>query len=99
VLFSALGFALLGFLGLWFWELVFWLILGPLAITSLYVGWRLWRPSGAATRAVIYWAASVAWVLVIVLVLFKDVALVAGLVAALLAGGVIRWLYVFVRDF
>lgn len=93
----ALGLAILCFLAYWFWEVVLWLILGPLAVGSIYAGLRMWRPSHATVRAVAYWAASVLWVLLIVLISFKDVTLFGGTMASLVAGGAIGALYAFVQ--
>jgi hypothetical protein len=93
----ALGIALSCFLAYWFWEIVLWLIFGPLAIGSLYAGWKMWRTSQATARAVVYWAASVLWVLVIVMISFKDVTFLGGAVAALVVAGAIGALYTFVQ--
>jgi hypothetical protein len=97
VLLLAVGVALLFFLGVWFWEVVLWLIFGPLAIGSLYAGWKMWRPSKATARAVVYWAISVLWVLAFVMISFKDVTLIGGVVAALMAASVVGAVYVLVQ--
>jgi hypothetical protein len=97
VLLIAIGVALLCFLGVWFWEVVLWLIFAPLAIGSLYAGWKMCRPSKATARAVIYWAISVLWVLAFVMILFKDVTLIGGITAAILAASVVGAVYVLVQ--
>ena len=85
------------FLAIWYFELMLWGILGPFAIASLILGLRMWRPSGATRRAVVYWAISMAWLLVIVLFSFKDVTMIGGLIAAAIAVGVIWLVYVSVQ--
>ena len=75
VLLLVLAVCVIGFLTVWYFELALWGILGPFAIASLNLGLRIWRPSGATRRATIYWAISVAWVLLLVLLFFKDVIL------------------------
>jgi hypothetical protein len=97
VLLIAIGVALLCFLGVWFWEVVLWLIFAPLAIGSLYAGWKMCRPSKATARAVIYWAISVLWVLAFVMISFKDVTLIGGVTAAIFAASVVGAVYVLVQ--
>lgn len=75
----------LAFLGYWYFESVLWVILAPPAFTSLYLSWRLWRPSKATNRAVIYWAISIAWMLTLVFLSFKDVTIFGGIVAMVVA--------------
>jgi hypothetical protein len=99
VLLLALGVALLCFLGFWFWEVVLWLIFGPPAIGSLYAGWKMWRPSKATARAIVYLAMSVLWVLVFVMISFKDVTLLGGVAAALIAASAVGAVYVLVLKF
>ncbi len=93
----ALAACVLGFLVVWYFELVLWGILGPFAVGSLNLGLRIWRPFGATRRAVIYWAISVAWVLLLVLVFFKDVTMIGGLIATAIAAGAIWLVYASVQ--
>jgi hypothetical protein len=94
---ALLAAAVLVFLVYWYFEAVFWAILSPLAFTSLYLAWRLWRPSRATSRAVIYWAISIAWVLALVLVSFKDVTAFGGIVGTAVASGAVVLVYGCVR--
>jgi hypothetical protein len=90
----ALGIALFCFLAVWFWEIFLWFIFGPLAVGSLYAGWKLVRPSEAASRAVIYWAIALLWTLAVVMIAFKDTTLLGGAIAVVVAAGTIAGLYV-----
>jgi hypothetical protein len=87
------------FLSIWYFEWVLWAILGPFAIASLNLGLRIWRPSASATRGVVYWAISVVWSLLVVMVSFNDVTVTGGLIAAAIAGGVIWFIYASVQRF
>ena len=90
---AILGAVLFAFLSYWYWEIVLWIIFAPLATASLILAWRLWHPTRAASRAVIYWALSVVWVLGAVLVAFKDVTVLGGAVAVLIALGLVVLVY------
>ncbi len=90
--------AVLCFLGVWYFEVVLWLILGPFALASLYLAFELWTVSPRATRALICWAISVAWLLALVLASFKDVTIVGALIAVTVMGLLISLVHVFLRD-
>jgi hypothetical protein len=91
--FAMLGTVMVTFLGFWYWEVVLWVILAPLALTSLYLAWRLWWPTRSTSRAVIYWAVSLVWVLTLVMVSFKDVTVFGGITATVLTSGLIVLIY------
>jgi hypothetical protein len=90
--------AVLCFLGVWYFEVVLWLILGPFAFASLYLAFELWIVSPRATRALICWAISLAWLLALVLGSFKDVTIVGALIAVTVMGLLISLVHVFLRD-
>ena len=96
----ALGLLAVGvfcFLSVWYFEVILWLILGPFAVSSLYLAVQLWIVSAAAMRALIWWALSIAWVLALVLGSFKDVTIVGALVAFATTGFIISLVYVSLR--
>ncbi len=85
------------FLFIWYFELVLWGALGPFAVASLNLGLRIWRPSAATTRGVVYWAISVVWSLLVVMMSFKEVTVTGGLITAAIAAGVIWFIYASVQ--
>jgi hypothetical protein len=90
---ALLAAAVLVFLGYWYFEVVLCVMLAPLAFASLNLAWRLWLPSRATSRAVVYWAISIAWVLVLILVSFKDVTVFGGIVETAVASGAVVLVY------
>ena len=92
-----LGMVILAFLCFWYWEIFLWLILAPLAVTSLYLSWRLWWLTQSSPRAVIYWAVSLMWVLSLVIVFFQDVTVVGGVIAILLTLVLVVLVYGYVQ--
>ena len=85
------------FLSIWYFEVALWVAFGPFAVASLNLGLRIWRPSAATTRGVVYWAISVAWSLLVVVVAFKETTLTGGLIATAIATGVIWFIYASVQ--
>lgn len=95
--FFLVGICLLAFLGFWYFELVLWIIFAPFTFATLHLARRLWTPSTSLPRAVIVWAASVAWTLTAVLMSFKKVTIVGGAVATLIAVAAAWSLYIWSR--
>jgi hypothetical protein len=73
ILLIVVGACLVAFLYVWYWEFMLWGIFAPLALGSIYLGVRMWRPSRATQRAAMFWVISVAWTVSFVLLAFKDV--------------------------
>jgi hypothetical protein len=95
--FVSIGIYTFAFLAFWYFEVVLWIVLGPFAFSSTYLGLRLWNLSPKASRALIYWATSVAWVLALVLSMFKDVTAIGGSVAVAMAALIVFATYRFIQ--
>jgi hypothetical protein len=93
LLLSLLATAALSFLGFWYFELILWVVLGPVSITSLYLAWRMWLPSNATRRAVVYWGISIAWAFALILFIAKDVTFTGGALAIAAALGIVLLVY------
>ncbi len=97
ILLIAVGVCGVGFLLVWYWELVLWGIFAPLALGSIYLGVRMWQPSRAAQRAVMFWVISVAWTVSLVLLSFQDVTSRGAVLMIAASAGAISLVYFSVK--